>query len=430
MHMRNRICLLICICLQMHVSADTNAIDTLLTKEHVRTFLKTSLGRKGIIAMGGECAELYFPRVYIPKPHSSDPDTIIIKDPVTDSIFIHIAPHDTAADRADWERILEEECCFPANKDFKYLDEDLDRNEWQFYKADVDGNGLTDLIIDWGQVIVVLDKGSGIEGHIIHGVHYPDTHGFKRFITLPAGNTALLLRNDQNIYKDHFTDKPGKVSYITYAKAGIVPYPPFTNNDTLYKIITGDAYGMEISYVDTLDMRLYNLTDTVVYIAGGFTPFRLNTRSETISRICYLYYLSTDLTGDRFGGQTCIEINKDGSCILQNDSRIIVSHRDYNANDTLAFFTGRENTNRLKTLWEFASYIDLKTKEDDYHEETDHTSGGMFAIYFDDGTVKKIGFWGSVPIELGYLSKELSEISQHVRWQLASTKQPFRCPCR
>jgi len=415
------------ICLCTYTPAYANSIDSLITKEDVRKFLATAFEKKGIIQLN-ECAELYFPRDYPPLSFHAY-DTVMIHDPVNDSVIVRVFPHDTAADIEKYEHRKDADCCIPGDLAFKYLDAEMDEIDWRFYKTDVDGNGRNDLIIDVGYVVVVLDKENGIEGHKVYCSH---PNGFKGSTLLPGGNAALLLRQDRNTYSYRHTDTPGKVTYITYAMAGKIPEPPLTNIDTLYKITTGvEQFSSSFPatpYSDTIDMRMYNMTDTIVYKFGGFVPYMPNTKPATISKIGYLYFVSTDMSGDRFDGYTCMEVNKDGKCFLLHDGRMYVSPAGpYHAKDGLPVYTGILNSKKLKMLWDFTSHIDINSKDDSYSIETTHTFGGYFAIYFDDGTVKEISFLGDAPMELCYLSKALSNISKDMDWQRCEKNCDFGC---
>jgi hypothetical protein len=53
---------------------------------------------------------------------------------------------------------------------------------------------------------------------------------------------------------------------------------------------------------------------------------------------------------------------------------------------------------------------------------------GRFAIYYGDGTVKWINIReGAPPISLGYLSRNISDISRTLDWQPSTKPVVFNC---
>ena len=171
-------------------------------------------------------------------------------------------------------------------------------------------------------------------------------------------------------------------------------------------------------YVDSIDYKLYNMTDTVVYKFNGFVQYRPILKPVNISKIAYYYYVSTDITD--YNGYDCIEINRSGRCFLH-----------YLNAPNERYFEGVLDSSMLDELWKMVSYVDIKSKKESYREESDHGSGAKFVIYFDDGTVKKIETWCNCEMELSYVSKKIAEISaMRTLWKSSGPYPSFECPCQ
>jgi len=392
--------LLMCLC-ALH-RGYANEIDRLKTKEDVRKFLAANLGEKGFFS--GRCSQ----------PVSCEK----VKEEIeNDTSYHHPALEDGSI-----------------NLPFNYVTWALDNTDWHFYKADIDGNGYTDMVIDAGMVIVIMDMGGNIEGHVVSITANPRLYGFKDFISLPDGTSALVLRHDHNPDKLMARpDQQGKIAYITDTLAGDNTNPGDIKIDTLSKIMTGidtlvsrkfdrGSIIMDTtyaSYADTVDMRLYNMADTIVYKFYGFTVYKPGFKPVGISKIVYYYEDYGTVTG-WVPANSCLEINKNGKCLL----RYL-----YHEPDTT--FSAMLDSTRSRKLWRFMSGINVKPiNERNSCVAIDGGEGAIFAFYFDDGTVKKMEFWNCrLPMGLGYLSKAISDISEVLNWQLSETNGDFQCPC-
>ena len=305
----------------------------------------------------------------------------------------------------------------------------MNRAPWRYYRADIDNNGYTDLVIDAGIVVVVMDMGSVFEAHTFSISLNWDSYGFKSFALLPDGTFALLLRHDHNSCMSvRHSNLPGYVTYITDTVSNKKNNSTGIKVDTLYKITEGVVIAEEIMpdtdtakmvktpYADTVDMKLYNMTDTIVYKLCGFTSYHPDAKHQKISKINYNYFLNGGVIGsDRY---VCMEIGSNGICSLQylGDS---------------AVFSAILDSVRLSQLFDFISYIDIKSKKDIYRCEIDHSTGGAFAVSFNDGTQKSIYIWSHrPPMDLGYLSEALSNIAMSLKWKPAAKRSDFECPCK
>lgn len=132
-----------------------------------------------------------------------------------------------------------------------------------------------------------------------------------------------------------------------------------------------------------------------------------------ISKILYHYEIAGYIgVCDHYN---CMELNVDGRCFLQ-----------YGRDKTV--FSGTVDKKTINDLWNQITYIDVKSKKDNYIVWIDHTSAATFVVYFDDGSVKQIHTWGCAPISLAYLSKRVSDISKAVHWETAEQNAGFNCP--
>lgn len=161
-------------------------------------------------------------------------------------------------------------------------------------------------------------------------------------------------------------------------------------------------------------MQLYNASDTLIYGFNSFIKYHTHLKSGRIKKINYSFHSYMD--------EICMEINKDGKCYLR--------YRDYVT--PFKKLSAVMDDSSLRQLWYFMANINVKDKIDGYYEMMTHTSGGEFNIYFEDGTVKQMFAYFCCPdIDLAYLSKYLSKLSQTLKWEFVD-KQPadFECPCK
>jgi hypothetical protein len=410
--------LLLCILLFASGIAQANTIDSLSTKQDILKFLTDNLSNKGIFLLD-EPTMLFRPeRKQI---YAFADDTVQAKDEFTGKTFTQIIPHDpnsykNSADTSPLSGL------FPPSDALEIMDQ----YPFHFYKADIDNNGYTDLIVDAGLVIVVMDMGTNIEAHTFSPSAVWNSYSFKNFLSLPGGTCALLLRHDHNPCGPRSHASPPKaVTFITHILPNDAVISSTTRIDTLYKITTGidtETRGMPgsnsykqiaVNYADTVDMHLYNAIDTIVYKFHGFANYNRHYKTPDISKLIYCAGCCGDVYLDI---AECIEIKRNGECLLTYSDR----------NHT---FSGSLDSNRLKELWNYISYIDIRSKKDNYICEVDHSSGGTLLIYFEDGTYKMIGMSGQhPPFEIGYLCKQLSDICKKQTWLYSQKRSDIKFP--
>jgi len=397
-------------------------IDSLSTKQDIQKFLVANFGDKGIICLAN-CAEIS--RAEKEKIwHSRYPshiDSIVTLDSVVHRIVKKVVEGNSNSDLTNSETR-------PYNYVYGDVAQIMEKYPYYFYKADIDGNGHTDLIIDAGIVIFVMDMGYKFQAYMLSDSPDWNSYSFKKFFTLSDSTQVLLLRHDRNTPKSvAHSYLHGKVTYVTN-----VSTPKTSSNykrlDTLYKITTSfDTRQQQIHgsssyktvkrmYVDTTDMKLYNTTDSIVFKYGGFEYYKPGFVLNSISKIRYNYQSLGDVTGP-INGCTALEITKDGKCFL--------GYKEYDA-----VFSGAVDYMTLMKLWEEISYIDIKSKKNIYRCKSSNGEGGAFTFYFEDGTVKTIAFWNyGPPVDIAYLSKELSDISKLVSWHRVEKANAQSCEC-
>ena len=373
--------LLLCLFASTLCRGHTNGIDSLSTKEDVRKFFIVNLAQSGVT----------FPNEFADISYSS-----------------HINSNDSYS-------------CYSEAKNYPIssITTLMDSLPWSFYKGDIDCNGYTDLVIDAGIVVVIMDKMGGFEGHIFSSSREVDSYGFKEIISLPDGTAALALRHDHNPCRsvEHLY-WGGDVKYITDTVAG--KGNTKLRIDTVYKITTvvdserrpipgSDSYKMtKRMYADTVYMNLYNMVDTVVYVFNGFTNYKWGFKPSSILKIDYNFYRSTDVDG--CSTDCWLEINKNGKCYFQHSRGSVLS--------------AQLDEKKVKNLWGFMAHIDFRSKKNVYRCETDHGEGAQFIIYFDDGTVKTISTWEYRPtIDLAYLSNIFFGESKNMNWMSLQPQQ-------
>lgn len=409
-------CLSLCIYIGTSTPGYCNTIDTLSSKESVRQFLSDNLS--GIVNPN-LFFDLYrtdkkFPNIISGQLEKPPPDTYYVQDPVTQEDVMVLMDPAPPPDSFSLTRYPDTQgrALYP-------YDETLwmtEHHEWSFYKKDVDGDGHTDLIIDAGGVLVVLDKGGHYEGHLL--TDSPDfyTYNFSRTISLPDGTQALLLKRISCIdYKTPSVNN--EVSYITDTTSGDTLYKTISTVDSIEYVdhFSGDIYKRGKVYTQAIDMHKKTVIDTIVYKYNGFAKYNLQKSTKRIVKILYQYVQSTDMGND---GITSIEINKDGKCYI-----------NYRKNGRA--LTGVANSNTIKDLWNFTEYADISSYESNYSCWIDHYVGCVFVVYFDDGTAKGTSFQGfKTPIALGYLSQKICDISFAIDWQLADGPMDISIPGR
>jgi len=351
--------------------AAANSIDSLATGDDVRQFLSRHFGTAGFTFLN---VVSMLPRTGIWTYYSARPDTLIdtimVEDPVSGKYVTKVSVR--VADSAYYS------CgnfSRPRSYPFDYVSRTMDKFPLNFYKTDIDGNGLTDMVVDAGIIVIVMDMGDRFEGHLISDRADWGSYSFKQFTSLPEGNRAMLLRHDHN------------------------PCPRDAAQMT----------GVNLSF----DSGLYNLTDTIVFKFGGFAKYNSHYRPAGISKIKYHYRSTFDVSC--LAGEDCIEIKKNGECSLQHPL-------------WKAYLKGKLDSSSVCLLMELVAYLDVKSMKERYVCWTDHSSGAAFLVYFDDGSEKRIYTWDYCPVlELGYLSRFISGISSTIKWLPSDRHADIEC---
>lgn len=382
-----------------------NKIDSLSARADVLKFLEDNFTEHGILSTYRCIGISSTKRMYI---YYSIPDTIFVEDPVTRELHDKTVPKDTSHFKN--KDILR----FPLHLPLENIMYALNEKTWQIHKADIDGNGYTDMVInfDTAGVIVVMDTVMGYEAHILNDSYDFTSYTFMNFMPLPDGSKALILRHNPCTLQNQ-TAARKIITYITDSNTG----KPL--KDTLYKVITvidsiylwrSDTpyYSHRWVNSDTVDMKRYRMMDTVVFKFNGFAKYNSHSNAATISKIGYYFYADYE---------ECLEIQRDGQCFLH--------YPDY---DTT--FSAQLDHVKLDELWSFAAYLGVQPGK---YEECGSFSGlsrGAFIIHFTDGTKRELVFGTKTPpMGLGYLGLKLSEISFDLDWQPATKCKGPDCPC-
>lgn len=370
-------------------NAVANKIDSLHTKQDVQIFLSDNFAERGIIwaSVFHEISRDEKIRMFL-----SELDSVEVLDPVTHEIVINPMPRDSSS--------LSFFDTFRQNRSLSYdriTKLIMNRYPYHFYKADIDGNGYTDLVIDAGWLMVVMDNGGIYQGYMFAQLA---ALSFKKFIYLPDGSIGLLIQHDHNLCwrLDIAQDEIEIIDTIIDNTVS----PPIVKTEKLGSYVTSSKLGAQC-----------NKLDTIVYKYRGFAKYNSDVKPLNISRISYQYEISAGLVND---GVDCIEINKSGRCYLRYSRYNQVLHANL-------------DKARLNDLWKLVGYIKIKDLKNDYSTYYDHGTGGVLSIYFEDGTLKQITFWGehSVPLGLGYLSKSIADISRDLHWQKSADNADMEC---
>lgn len=386
-------------------NAYANKIDSLTTRADVLKFLEDNFTEHGILLTHRCIGNSSTKRLNI---YFSIPDTIFVEDPITRELHAKTVPKDTSQLRNMY--ILGRPLHIPLENIMYALNE----RAWHIHKADIDGNGYTDMVInfDTAGVIVVLDTVKGYDAHILNDSYDFTSYTFLNFMPLPDGGKALVLRhNPCTLEHQTWREKTTTLVTASYSKGNE------TTIDTVCKIITvidstssWDSPHIWRSYIisDTVSIERYNMVDTVVFKFNGFAKYNTKANAAAISKIGYYFYSDYE---------ECMEIHRDGQCYLR--------YPDY---DTT--FSAQLDGVTLNELWNFAAYLDVQPGK---YEECGSFSGfsrGAFIIHFTDGTKRELVFGTKTPpMGLGYLSLKLSEISTELHWQPAIKCSGVDCPC-
>lgn len=382
-----------------------NKIDSLSARADVLKFLEDNFKEQGVLSTHRCIGNSSTKRLNI---YFSIPDTIFVEDPITRELHAKTVPKDTSQLRN--KDILR----FPLHLPLENIMWAFKEKAWQIHKADIDGNGYTDMVInfDTAGVIVVMDTKKGYEAHILNDSYDFTSYTFMNFMPLPDGTKALILRHNPCTLENQ-TAARKIITYITDSNTDM----PL--KDTLYKVITvidsiylwrSDTpyYSHRWVNSDTVDMKRYSMMDTVVFKFNGFAKYNSHLSAAAISKIGYYFYADYE---------ECMEIQSDGKCFLR--------YPDY---DTT--FSAQLDIKRLDELWDFAAYLGVQPGK---YEECGSFSGlsrGAFIIYFSDGTKRELVFGTKTPpMGLGYLGLKLSEISFDLDWQPSAKCKGPGCPC-
>ncbi|MBW7914130.1 MAG: hypothetical protein H3C54_10665 [Taibaiella sp.] len=346
--------LLLCMLLSCLHRGYANKIDSLTTKEEVQAFLAANLGESGV-AFPLYCVDISQTekiKMYL----SED---ISVEDPVTREVVLRT--------RVSVEPDSNDNCC----KDYPFVNEKfsdiaplLNNDSFRIYKADLDGNGYTDIVVDGGIIVVVMDMIDRVEGYMFTPIQ--NVLRLEHGISLPDKSNAFLLK---------------------------------------YKHCGADTAAV----------------DTIVYKYNAFVKYNPHYKSVGIRKINYYFSNSSDMVC--IERQSCMEINKDGRCYLKYADPPFEPGRY----DTT--FSATLDSKQVSELWSLIGYINVNSKKDAYAHWINHGEGGTFVFYFDDGTVKRITVWATIPpISLRYLSKNIAGISRELKWSPSLSQPDFECP--
>jgi len=136
-----------------------------------------------------------------------------------------------------------------------------------FYKADVDGNGLTDLIVDGWRATVILDKGNVYEEHRVDNTLFFSRYIFKNMVKVP-GQPLMLIYEDRASYRPH--EKTGIDTFV-FKFGDLVEYNEHPRDQHIKKLklsATGcygtcPIYDLEVNADGTmwLNAEMYNKPD-------------------------------------------------------------------------------------------------------------------------------------------------------------------------
>ncbi|MCB0695904.1 MAG: hypothetical protein KDC07_00985 [Chitinophagaceae bacterium] len=332
-----------------------NTIDSLYTKEQVWKYLEDSLGQKGVIfpVYCTDISQAEKIKMYLS-------EYISVEDPITGEVVLR-----TTVSR---EFDSTDNCC----KDYPFVNESLeqvlskkDLDRCIFYKADLDHNGYTDLVVYSGNVVVVMDKGNGVDGYTFSEV--PD---------------AIKLE-------------------------GIVPLADKTNGILLKYMHCG---------ADTAAI------DTIVYKFNAFVKYNAGYQSLHISKINYYY--SNSSARYCFERQSCMEINKDGRCFLKYAATAFEPGR---YDTTFSAMLDRRQVDELLNLVAYIDVKSKKDVYSSWINHGE--GGRFSFHFEDGTTKKIEVWSCPAPISLGYLSKNIAAISRELEWLPAENREDFECPC-
>src|ERR1044071_9850392 len=215
--------LLICLLILALQKGYANSIDSLSTKKEVQEFLIVHLGKTGIIFQHSCATISQAPKIPI---YLSIPDTTMVEDPVTREAIKVAMPRDSGS-LSTWDTAIR-----PVNYS---LDEEITwrikKHLNRFDKLDIDGDGDTDLVADAGILLILVDMGDRIEGHMF--TNNVTALLFRDIISLPDGSRALLVTHNHEFCTPP-PDAQMEDVYVTDTTIDSTVMPAVMKIDTLY----------------------------------------------------------------------------------------------------------------------------------------------------------------------------------------------------
>lgn len=251
MSLLRKYCLLLCVCLSIYTTGSAGVIDSLKSKADVQNFIAKNF-RESPIAYLNDFANIFHPKARLDYPAYID--TFEVYDPVKDEMVINTVPRDARS----VDVLSDDDALFNtySNTEFIRL---VYASPYNIYKADIDNNELTDLVLDVERVgfFVIIDHGNKQEVHLLSDSPNFSLYSFNSFISLPDGSKGLSLERSP------------------------------------------------------CDKKHEHTTDTIVYKFNNFMKYNKQYKPVGISKIRYQYRLGYGTVSD---GIRCIEINKNCAC--------------------------------------------------------------------------------------------------------------------
>jgi len=202
-----------------------------------------------------------------------------------------------------------------------------------FYKADINNDGRTDLIIDGKYSLVVIDTGNSYVIHFIDGNGAP-RYFFKEAIELPDRSTALLFRHTRMVV-----------------------------DGSRFKVVSG--------------------IDTLVYKFGCIVEYNEHTPYISIRKV--VFYEQAACFG--YCTDFKIEVNKNKECIYN-----VIKSQEFR--DSVGKYFCTINSNQANNLMSLLTYLDVSSLKSNYNSGASDNSTVTLTVYFDDGSEKTIDDYG------------------------------------
>ena len=284
-------------------------------------------------------------------------EDISVEDPVTRKVMIHTVERDS------------NDNCF---KDYPFVKQKfsdiaplLNNDSFRIYKADLDGNGYTDIVVDGGIIVVVMDMIDRVEGYMFTPIQ--NVLRLERGISLPDKSKAFLLK---------------------------------------YKHCGEDTAAV----------------DTIVYKFNAFVKYNPHYKPVGIRKINYYFSNSSDMVC--IERQSCMEINKDGRCYLKYvDPPFEPGRYDTTFSATL----DSKQVSELWSLIGYINVKSKKDAYADWINHGE--GGTFVFHFDDGTVKRIIVCATVPPISLRYLSKNIASISREIQWSPCKSQPDFECPC-